>query len=188
MLERTALLETAGPSRISDSWAAAHAAFHETLFSGCKNARLRAVAQSLRDEAELYRRWSVPLSDSPPRDLAAEHQALADACLARDADLAVAHLTAHINRTTQQLTSGIGHIHSHAETALAGVTHAEPRPSGDGRVRLEGPPGQRPRSPATAPATGRVERPGRRSGPAGRVRPAPVRASRPAARTRVDWS
>src|SRR5689334_18611244 len=41
VLERTALLEEAGPSRVSDTWAAAHAAFHETLLSGCANGRLR---------------------------------------------------------------------------------------------------------------------------------------------------
>jgi DNA-binding GntR family transcriptional regulator len=153
VLERTALLEEAGPSRMSDSWAAAHAAFHEILLNGCGNGRLRALAQSLRDEAELYRRWSVPLGDSPPRDLAAEHQALMEACLARDADLAVARLTAHINRTTDQLTSGVGLTHSHDERALADVVDAEQNSRGSGArparkaTRSAPPAPRRPRRP-----------------------------------------
>lgn len=53
------------------------------------------VAESLRDAAELYRQWSVPL--------AGEHRAILEAVLARDVDAASAALATHIEATTKVL-------------------------------------------------------------------------------------
>ncbi|OZM75790.1 GntR family transcriptional regulator [Pseudonocardia sp. MH-G8] len=101
-LERTHQMAAEDPDRITEEWAAAHAAFHLALLSGCPNPRLRAVAASLRDSAELYRRWSVPMGHTP-RDISGEHRAMLDAVLSHDADAAVDVLTAHIQHTSDIL-------------------------------------------------------------------------------------
>ena len=70
------------------------------------NPRLRAIALSLRDAAELYRQWSVSIGRDDDRDMAGEHRLLLELALNRDADKAVSLLTAHIERTTLVLLDG----------------------------------------------------------------------------------
>jgi DNA-binding GntR family transcriptional regulator len=101
-LQRTPQMATDDPGRLSDEWTAAHADYHHALLVGCPNPRLLAIAESLRDAAELYRRWSVPPAHAH-RDIAGEHRAILDAVLARDADAAAAALAAHIQATTNVL-------------------------------------------------------------------------------------
>lgn len=101
-LEKTEQMAADDPDRVSEEWADAHAAYHLALLSGCPNPRLLAIARSLRDSAELYRRWSVPLGHED-RDIAGERKGILDAILARDADAAVALLTEHIQHTTRVL-------------------------------------------------------------------------------------
>lgn len=101
-LERTPQMAADDPDRVTEEWAAVHAAYHRSLLAGCPNPRLLAVATSLRDSAELYRRWSVPLGREG-RDIAAEHRAMLDAVLAHDADAAAAVLVEHIRHTTDVL-------------------------------------------------------------------------------------
>jgi DNA-binding GntR family transcriptional regulator len=98
-LERTPEQDPDDPELISDVWAAAHGEFHRSLLAACPNERLKAIAMSLRDSAEVYRRWSVSLG-THGRDVPAEHRRLLDAVLQRDADEAVAALVDHL-RTTQ---------------------------------------------------------------------------------------
>ncbi|MFI6170768.1 GntR family transcriptional regulator [Nocardia sp. NPDC051052] len=105
LLARTTYLDPADPDRLTDEWSQAHAAFHHALLAGCPNQRLLGTAQSLRQEAELYRQWSVSLGNEPDRDVAAEHRALLDAVLARDADHAQDLLRDHIAHTAQLLIS-----------------------------------------------------------------------------------
>ena len=87
-----------------EDWLIAHADFHTTLLAGCANARLRDLAASLREEAELYRRWSRPRPAEAERwtDQAVhdEHRALLDAVLARDADRAEHVLRGLIHATS----------------------------------------------------------------------------------------
>jgi DNA-binding GntR family transcriptional regulator len=90
------------PEGMAD-WATVHEAFHSALLAGCPSRRLRETAQSLREEAELYRRWSSAISGTFERDVAAEHQAIADAAIARDGALAVGLLRDHIAFTTRIL-------------------------------------------------------------------------------------
>lgn len=106
-LERTPMMVEDDPQLFSEAWAAAHSDFHLALFEGCGSPRLIGLASSLRDSAELYRRWSRPLGD-PGRDIAAEHRALRDAALDRDADAGVRLLNAHISRTTYKLLDAVG--------------------------------------------------------------------------------
>jgi DNA-binding GntR family transcriptional regulator len=104
-LERTPLTVTHDPERLSDEWVTAHAAFHAALLAGCRNHRLLAMAQSLREEAELYRRWSVSLGHEPDRDVAGEHRDILDAATSRNAALAGDLLREHIAHTAQLLIS-----------------------------------------------------------------------------------
>jgi len=86
--------------RVTEQWTAAHQGFHEILLEACDIRRLREIAASLRDAAELYRRWSRYLRTEQDRDIAGEHEELLRAALARDVDRAVALLTQHIEYTT----------------------------------------------------------------------------------------
>ncbi|MEV5706183.1 FCD domain-containing protein [Actinoallomurus sp. NPDC052274] len=106
LLSRTPLPTDVGSDAMQE-WSRAHEAFHQSLLGGCPSRRLRETAQTLRDEAELYRRWAGPLGTEPDRDLAGEHKALADAALARDADRAATLLRDHIAHTTEILISGV---------------------------------------------------------------------------------
>ena len=106
-LSRAPQLDPEDPERLSDTWVSAHAEFHNTLLDGCANQRLKNIAASLRDSAELYRRWSVPLGHDADRDVAAEHAAILAAVLARDLDQALLHLTTHVERTTSILLASL---------------------------------------------------------------------------------
>jgi DNA-binding GntR family transcriptional regulator len=86
-----------------DAWYLAHEAFHAALLGGCGNRRLVGMAQGLRAETELYRRWAAPLLAENERDPAAEHQALADAAIDRDVERGVQLLHDHIAYTTRML-------------------------------------------------------------------------------------
>ena len=101
-LEHTPQMAAEDPRRLSDEWTAAHAGYHHALLVGCPNPRLLGIAESLRDAAELYRRWSVPLANTH-RDFAGEHRAILNAVLMHDAAAAIAALAAHIQATTNVL-------------------------------------------------------------------------------------
>ena len=111
-LSRTAQYDADDPDRLSDEWVAEHAEFHRALLDGCTNRRIKEVASSLRDSAELYRRWSLPLGKGADRDVAAEHDELLQAVLDRDTDRAVQSLTNHITATSNIL------LDSYADTSM----------------------------------------------------------------------
>jgi DNA-binding GntR family transcriptional regulator len=100
-LERTPVTRDDGT--VSEDWSVRHRDFHQALLTGCGNRRLESVANSLRDSAELYRRWYWVLTDDHQRDLAREHRELRDLALARDADRAIAVLAEHIDRAPSLL-------------------------------------------------------------------------------------
>jgi DNA-binding GntR family transcriptional regulator len=105
VLERAPFAAEGNPSQLSEEWSQAHAAFHVALLAGCGNRRLQEMALKLREEAELYRRWSVSLGHEPARDVAGEHRALLEAALARDPELAAGRLVDHISHTARLLIS-----------------------------------------------------------------------------------
>lgn len=96
----------------TEAWLIAHADFHTALLAGCGNVRIRDLAASLREEAELYRRWSRPKPGDAAQgtDPAAhdEHRALLDAVLARDADRAEAVLRSLILATSDMVLDDEG--------------------------------------------------------------------------------
>lgn len=100
-LRRTPLLEPDG--HVCADWAEAHRHFHHVLLAGGRSTRLTAIADGLRDCSELYMYWSRELAHDVQRDVAAEHAAIVEHALARDADQAAAALTSHIQRTTEAL-------------------------------------------------------------------------------------
>lgn len=103
LLEHTEHLEELEPPVISEQWARAHHDFHDLLLSACGSKRLLEIAESLRDEAEVYRRWSSPLGGRTPQDIADEHRAILDAVQDGDAERAVLQLASHISHTTDVL-------------------------------------------------------------------------------------
>lgn len=107
-LMRVPFLTEDEPARIAEEWAEAHASFHRALLSGCKNDRLLHMATGLRDEAELYRRWSHPLGHEPNRNLEQEHRELLETALARDIPAATSSLFQHISHTTELLLDVTG--------------------------------------------------------------------------------
>ncbi|MEU9337074.1 GntR family transcriptional regulator [Streptomyces sp. NPDC048290] len=115
----------AADGRLNEDWPIAHRAFHRALLSGCRSPRLMGIVTALRDSAELYRRWYWSLTGDQGRDLAAEHRALRDHALTRDADAAVAVLVEHIDRAPRML---IAYAQEHN---LEDPTH--PPTSGRGR-------------------------------------------------------
>jgi DNA-binding GntR family transcriptional regulator len=89
------------PHAFSEQWALAHAAFHNALLEGCRNTRLKAIAKSIRDSAELYRRWSSPMGQDEQRDIDGEHRMILEAALARDVEKSSHLIVEHIARTTE---------------------------------------------------------------------------------------
>ncbi|MEP7048404.1 MAG: GntR family transcriptional regulator [Ilumatobacteraceae bacterium] len=102
-LDRTAMESDGDPVVMSEEWTQAHSRFHGALLAACPNHRLRTMALSLRDAAELYRRWSGPIGHDQHRDVRGEHRALVGAALRGDAAEAVRLLEDHLRRTTRAL-------------------------------------------------------------------------------------
>jgi DNA-binding GntR family transcriptional regulator len=97
-LTRLSAHRAGDPSRVDDAWSAEHRAFHTALVSACGSPWLLRFRDMLYDQSERYRALSLG-SGSRTRDLPAEHEALARAALARDADRACALLVEHLART-----------------------------------------------------------------------------------------
>jgi DNA-binding GntR family transcriptional regulator len=103
-LRRTPQFDDDG--NITEEWSSAHANFHHTILAGCANQRLRGLAESLRESAEVYRHWSKSPGKARHRDIAAEHQEICDLVIERDADSASEALKRHIELTTELLLEG----------------------------------------------------------------------------------
>lgn len=80
------------------AWVARHADFHTALVSACGSRRLLDLHTQLYEQSERYRGLSTRADGD--RDVVAEHQALVDAALARDADRLVDLMVKHIRSTT----------------------------------------------------------------------------------------
>lgn len=87
---------------VSDEWEAAHDAFHLALVAACDSPWLLKIRAQLYTQAERYRRLSLRIS-AARRDVAAEHQKLLKAAIARDADGIAGLMTKHLEATTRYL-------------------------------------------------------------------------------------
>lgn len=72
--------------------------FHNALIAACPSRWLHYIIGILFQQSERYRRLAIAKRNTP-RDLHAEHKAIFDAVIARDADLACKHEADHIERT-----------------------------------------------------------------------------------------
>ena len=83
----------------------AHAAFHRALVAACDSQWLLRLREILFTQSERYVRLSKPNSkrSGVKRDLVREHREIMDACVKRNADLAVALLNAHFGATERSL-------------------------------------------------------------------------------------
>lgn len=91
---------------INPDWIAAHEQFHLALLAGCGNSYLVDSARRLRTIAQVYRYWSKEQAELAKRDVAAEHQAIADAVVHREAEECARLTRHHIRLTTDLLLRG----------------------------------------------------------------------------------
>lgn len=101
-LSRTPLSDPENPGKMNPDWAAIHASFHAALVAACQSPWLLRLREMLYSQSERYRSVSVHFDDRN-RDVHAEHQALADATIARDEAVAVALMREHLELTTRIL-------------------------------------------------------------------------------------
>jgi len=80
--------------------------FHNALIAACPSRWLHHIIGLLFQQSERYRRMSLA-KRTIPRDVHAEHQAIFDATLKRDADLASKLTADHIERTLTVLRSAL---------------------------------------------------------------------------------
>jgi DNA-binding GntR family transcriptional regulator len=101
-LSRTALPTRADASDAARLWELRHRAFHSALVAGCGSLWLMRLHEQMVDQTERYRMIRLQhLSKRKPtaRDVQAEHQALMDATIARDAKKAVDLMRSHLQET-----------------------------------------------------------------------------------------
>lgn len=82
----------------TEEWELRNRAFHEALIAACPSRWIRHFQHILYQQSERYRRISL-FRQPIQRDIHAEHQAIFDTTLARDATRATAILSEHILRT-----------------------------------------------------------------------------------------
>lgn len=86
------------PAATSTEWEVLHKTFHMTLISRCPSRFLLKFCDELYDRNVRYRKAASPAA-YPARDVRAEHDAVAEAVLTRDPDLAVRRLEEHYAST-----------------------------------------------------------------------------------------
>ena len=106
-LSRTPRSTTSKTFVANADWEELHRLFHRALISACGSSTLMRFCEQLYDENIRYRNLAGP-SAYPKRDVNKEHEDIVTAALDRDADLAVARLTAHYQETGAFLADRIG--------------------------------------------------------------------------------
>ncbi len=96
-----------GIERSAAEWEIRNHQFHEATTAACGSRWVLRMLDILHHHTERYRRLALT-DTSIPRDVHAEHQALMEATLARDADTACDVAAAHIQRTTDVLAELYG--------------------------------------------------------------------------------
>jgi GntR family transcriptional regulator, carbon starvation induced regulator len=95
-LRRTPII--AEDHAIAPEWVDRHAAFHAAFVSACGSPRLLTLHAQLYQQSERYRGLSVLVESD--RNVEAEHLALVDAALDRDAERLVERTISHFRTTT----------------------------------------------------------------------------------------
>jgi len=131
-LSRIPKLVPGDRARISDHWSQAHGAFHEALVAACDSRRLLAIRRQLYEQADRYQRLAGPF-DPRGRTVPGEHDALAQAALARREAEAARLLEGHIRTTAQVITDAMER--GWAEEDRADGFEARQAGSRTGRIR-----------------------------------------------------
>jgi DNA-binding GntR family transcriptional regulator len=93
--------EIVGPdSEVNANWTKRHDAFHDGLISACQNTWRLKLRNLTYLQAERYRRMMRPHLLSK-RDINAEHAAIMEAAIGRDAALAVELMSRHLHATLE---------------------------------------------------------------------------------------
>lgn len=103
-LSRTALPQDASAVDDASLWEARHRSFHQALVAACGSPWLMRLHGQLVDQSERYRKIRIlrhTQRGADVRDVNAEHQALMEAVLRRDAALAVQLMSQHLAATAQ---------------------------------------------------------------------------------------
>ncbi|CAI0849611.1 GntR family transcriptional regulator [Serratia quinivorans] len=102
----------------SANWSQLHYSFHRSLLMACQSPWMLRFSDLLFDQSERYRRlrfgYELEGVDTP-RDVDGEHQAIMDAVLARNADLAADLLSQHYQRTVQRIIQQIDNPNPEAQ-------------------------------------------------------------------------
>lgn len=85
------------PKGAFDDWEGCNRQFHEALVGACKSRWMLRFRRLLYQQSERYRRVSA-IKGPPPVEVHDEHQAIFNAVMSRNADLAASVMTAHIHR------------------------------------------------------------------------------------------
>lgn len=109
-LSRLQPYEATPERKLDIQWERLHNDFHRQLLSACRSPHLLRMADELRDLTTRYRHISVSSQTTVSRDVAGEHQAIAQAAVSRKPDLAVALLSDHTTTSSEiALTEFSGH-------------------------------------------------------------------------------
>jgi DNA-binding GntR family transcriptional regulator len=87
------------PAHHYEPWILRHHVFHRALVNACGSQWLLGFRDVLHEQSERYRRLSIRREAGKLRDVEAEHAAIVEAVLRRDADAAVAALSDHFMTT-----------------------------------------------------------------------------------------
>jgi DNA-binding GntR family transcriptional regulator len=102
-LSKTEAKLASAPEIPQDEYEIRNREFHQALISACPSRWLNHLYGILFQQSERYRRLSL-VNSRIPRDVHAEHKAIFDAALARNADLACRVAGEHIERTLAVMT------------------------------------------------------------------------------------
>ncbi|WP_313802670.1 GntR family transcriptional regulator [Sphingobium sp.] len=95
-----------GDVPVTQNWLALHAEFHRQLTATCPNPYFRQTAVHLAALAQRYHLLSTRIAE-PARRPFEEHRQIADAAIARDADLAAALLARHLRQTMDTVLASL---------------------------------------------------------------------------------
>jgi GntR family transcriptional regulator, carbon starvation induced regulator len=113
-----------GPNR---EWELLHRRFHAALIAACPSRWLREFHETLFDLSDRVRHLSVRKSGNT-RDVIAEHQAIMDAVVSRDAPKAIQLLNTHFSRTAEIAIAAMSDAEmSSSEAALLVVDLEKPK-------------------------------------------------------------
>ena len=131
------------PKEAADLWEDHHRSFHFALYSACGSPWLLRFCELLIQHGERYRRAYIAY----PRissSIAAEHQAIMDAAMARDVDRAASVLEQHIRHAADlalvHATGGGAQAAASRPAIPAASLEAEPKPKTEAPVRRRGKP------------------------------------------------